>query len=561
MRRQRPPLRPPGTAGHQSRTAATPRTCRTKARRRRPRTRPQRPPPRPRPRRPAQGRRETPLQQEAPVAEESAAVHHKHHHKEPSADDDEAPPPPPKSNSPFVEAIAKRREKEDDSPTTPQPKARQGDKPVGRPYRPDPTPSPSPELEELTPFAARRRSLGASPTPTRRFLRRESSFSFDPGDVSSPRRRHSASLGQMRHAVRLAGGGHDSVEAVVVRRRRRRLFEGQLISLRKLVGDSYLRRPPPRRPRERPDDSTGTAGAGPRAIIAAVGFADFPEGPRTSAPWWAHQTRAKALGFRALDMSHVAKACREISRSAWRSSCAQDASNLWSLMNCSRSSSKDPPAVFAAAFAARARAPPISGARAPPPPPRRTRLGASARAAGERLRSRAARSRMMVRPMAKPRRRRRRAAPREPSAAAGESHLNQARRARAAMPQNPPAARRSSLETAAAAARVEHHLTKTAGPLLKEGVLRRRCQARRRRRRRAGAGAGGGRPQRRHYPTGVRRPQAMSVKSRSEQSFNVYLGRGPRPALMFRRRPRLSRAYPKASSPPGAGCSSFVKVR
>ena len=40
----------------------------------------------------------------------------------------------------------------------------------------------------------------------------------------------------------------------------------------------------------------------------------------------------KALGFRALDMSHVAKACREISRSAWRSSCAQDASNLWSLM-------------------------------------------------------------------------------------------------------------------------------------------------------------------------------------------------------------------------------------
>ena len=145
--------------------------------------------------------RETPLQQEAPVAEESAAVHHKHHHKEPSADDDEAPPPPPKSNSPFVEAIAKRREKEDDSPTTPQPKARQGDKPVGRPYRPDPTPSPSPELEELTPFAARRRSLGASPTPTRRFLRRESSFSFDPGDVSSPRRRHSALLGQMRDVL------------------------------------------------------------------------------------------------------------------------------------------------------------------------------------------------------------------------------------------------------------------------------------------------------------------------------------------------------------------------
>ena len=112
----------------------------------------------------------------------------------------EAPPPPPKADSPFVEAIAKRREKEDDSPTTPQPKAR-GDKPVGRPYRPDPTPSPSPELEELTPFAARRRSLGASPTPTRRFLRRESSFSFDPGDVSSPRRRHSALLGQMRDVL------------------------------------------------------------------------------------------------------------------------------------------------------------------------------------------------------------------------------------------------------------------------------------------------------------------------------------------------------------------------
>ena len=145
--------------------------------------------------------RETPLQQEAPVEEESAAVHHKHHHKETASDDDEAPPPPPpKSGSPFVEAIAKRREKEDDSPTTPQPKAR-GDKPVGRPYRPDPTPSPSPELEELTPFAARRRSLGASPTPTRRFLRRESSFSFDPGDVSSPRRRHSALLGQMRDVL------------------------------------------------------------------------------------------------------------------------------------------------------------------------------------------------------------------------------------------------------------------------------------------------------------------------------------------------------------------------
>ena len=147
--------------------------------------------------------RETPLQQEAPVAEESAAVHHKHRHKKtPSEedDDDEAPPPPPKSNSPFVEAIAKRREKEDDSPTTPQPKAR-GDKPVGRPYRPDPTPSPSPELEELTPFAARRPSMGASPTPTRRFLRRESSFSFDPGDVSSPRRRHSALLGQMRDVL------------------------------------------------------------------------------------------------------------------------------------------------------------------------------------------------------------------------------------------------------------------------------------------------------------------------------------------------------------------------
>jgi len=146
--------------------------------------------------------RETPLQQEAPVAEETAAVHHKHHHKKKSSDDDEAPPPPPppKSNSPFVEAIAKRREKEDDSPTTPQPKAR-GDKPVGRPSRPDPTPSPSPELEELTPFAARRRSMGASPTPTRRFLRRESSFSFDPGDVSSPRRRHSALLGQMRDVL------------------------------------------------------------------------------------------------------------------------------------------------------------------------------------------------------------------------------------------------------------------------------------------------------------------------------------------------------------------------
>ena len=146
--------------------------------------------------------RETPLQQEAPVAEESTAVHHKHHHKKTSSDDDDEapPPPPPKSNSPFVEAIAKRREKEDDSPTTPQPKARD-EKPVGRPYRPDPTPSPSPELEELTPFAARRRSLGASPTPTRRFLRRESSFSFDPGDVSSPRRRHSALLGQMRDVL------------------------------------------------------------------------------------------------------------------------------------------------------------------------------------------------------------------------------------------------------------------------------------------------------------------------------------------------------------------------
>jgi len=146
--------------------------------------------------------RETPLQQEAPVEEETAAVHHKHHHKKTSSDDDEEapPPPPPKSNSPFVEAIAKRREKEDDSPTTPRPKAR-GDKPVGRPYRPDPTPSPSPELEELTPFAARRRSMGASPTPTRRFLRRESSFSFDPGDVSSPRRRHSALLGQMRDVL------------------------------------------------------------------------------------------------------------------------------------------------------------------------------------------------------------------------------------------------------------------------------------------------------------------------------------------------------------------------
>ena len=107
---------------------------------------------------------------------------------------------PPKADSPFVEAIAKRREKEDASPTTPQPKAR-GDKPVGRPYRPDPTPSPSPEHEELTPFAARRRSMGASPTPTRRFLRRESSFSFDPGDVSSPRRRHSALLGQMRDVL------------------------------------------------------------------------------------------------------------------------------------------------------------------------------------------------------------------------------------------------------------------------------------------------------------------------------------------------------------------------
>ena len=58
-----------------------------------------------------------------------------------------------------------------------------------------------PELEELTPFAARRRSLGASPTPTRRFLRRESSFSFDPGDVSSPRRRHSALLEQMRDVL------------------------------------------------------------------------------------------------------------------------------------------------------------------------------------------------------------------------------------------------------------------------------------------------------------------------------------------------------------------------
>ena len=111
-----------------------------------------------------------------------------------------------------------------------------------------------------------------------------------------------------------------------------------------------MRRPPPRRPRERPDDSTGTAGAGPRAIIAAVGFADFPEGPRTSAPWWAHQTRAKALGFRALDMSHVAKACREISRSAWRSSCAQDASNLWSLMNCSRSRVKGSSGCFCGGF-------------------------------------------------------------------------------------------------------------------------------------------------------------------------------------------------------------------
>ena len=113
----------------------------------------------------------------------------------------------------------------------------------------------------------------------------------------------------------------------------------------------YLRRPPPRRPRERPDDdSTGTAGAGPRATIAAVGFADLPEGPRTSAPWWAHQTRAKADGFRALDMSHVAKACREISRSAWRSSCAQLASSLWSLMNCSRSRVKGSSGCFCGGF-------------------------------------------------------------------------------------------------------------------------------------------------------------------------------------------------------------------
>ena len=57
-------------------------------------------------------------------------MHHKHHHKE-TSDDDEAPPPPPKSNFALRPAIAKRRDKEDDSPTTPQPKAR-GDKPVGQ---------------------------------------------------------------------------------------------------------------------------------------------------------------------------------------------------------------------------------------------------------------------------------------------------------------------------------------------------------------------------------------------------------------------------------------------
>ena len=191
------------------------------------------------------------------------------------------------------------------------------------------------------------------------------------------------------------------------------------------------------------------------------------------------------------------------------------------------------------------------------------RLVASARAAGERLRSRAARSRMMVRPMAKPRRRRRRAAPRAPSAAAGESHLNQARRARAAAPQNPPAARRSSLETAAAAARVEHHLTKTAGPLLKRrrpapAVPSPVAAAAAAGPAPAAAAAAAAAP-----PLSYRRGPAAGPcpSNRARNRALMYLNPKPRPALMFRRRPRLSRAYPKASSPPGAGCWSFVKVR
>ena len=126
---------------------------------------------------------------------------------------EDPPPPPSAASSPFVEAIAKRREAQEaddypsdvsltrtlsESPQTPEPKSRRTqDEKVGRPYRPDPTPSPD------TPFAARRRSMGDDLTPRRRsrFLRRDDSFTFDPGDCNSPRRRHSALLGQMRELL------------------------------------------------------------------------------------------------------------------------------------------------------------------------------------------------------------------------------------------------------------------------------------------------------------------------------------------------------------------------
>ena len=80
-----------------------------------------------------------------------------------------------------------------------------------------------------------------------------------------------AARADARRPVRLACGVTTSVAAVVVRRRRRRIFESQhgISKAKESYREGYLRRPPPRRPRERPDDdSTGTAGAGPRAIIA-----------------------------------------------------------------------------------------------------------------------------------------------------------------------------------------------------------------------------------------------------------------------------------------------------